>query len=210
MFANGKKSAVPAAPPVLSGFETIRRHFDEKLNMWTATVQPGEFYVSYNDEVLSTVLGSCVSVCMRDSRLRIGGMNHFLLPGDDGQMFGDFKRYGTYALEVLINELIKYGGSRERFETKLFGGAKVTESSIDIGATNVEFIRKYFANERMPVHAESLGGTAARHVRFHPVSGRVTVVEVPMSEGLGAEKEARQRAENLRRQAEAPGKVLLF
>jgi chemotaxis protein CheD len=79
-----RQSADPVAPEALAGFEHVRRYFDANLKRWTAQVVPGEFYVTPHDEVLTTVLGSCVSVCMRDPDTGVGGMNHFLLPGETG------------------------------------------------------------------------------------------------------------------------------
>lgn len=135
----------------------------------------GEHAVSRDpDLAISTVLGSCVAACLYDPDRGIGGMNHFLLAeAADGSIVAeDAMRYGAYAMEVLINDLMKLGARRERLEAKLFGGAKMFESSMDVGASNAAFARRFMADEGIPVVAESLGGTSARRVEFWPGSGR--------------------------------------
>ncbi len=209
-------NVVPTPPPrrllepALPGFEGVRRAYDEVAQAWLVHVQPGEFYVTRNDEILSTVLGSCVSVCIRDSRLGFGGMNHFLLPGDDGHVNGDVLRYGSYALERLINELVKYGGMRERFEVKLFGGGRVINGTLDIGRSNVDFVHRYLADEQLTIASESVGGTVARRVRYHPLTGKVMMMQLAMDEGSQAERAAQERAAQVKQQDKNAGKVILF
>ena len=116
---------------------------------------PGEYYVTRNDEAITTVLGSCVSACIRDPQAQIGGMNHFMLPEDlsfnDDRPADAFERqatrYGSYAMESLINDLLKLGAARERLEIKLFGGGRMLASMTDIGARNIAFIKQYLSLE---------------------------------------------------------------
>ena len=112
---------------VLPGFEHIRRFWDPAQEVVTVKILPGEYYVSRQEEMISTVLGSCVSACVRDTRLRIGGMNHFMLPEPAGERdswssaVGRAARYGNDAMEQLINAILKAGGRRDDFEVKIFG-----------------------------------------------------------------------------------------
>ena len=139
-------------------------------------VVQGEHRVSSDPDVsLLTILGSCVAACLYDPLRGVGGMNHFLLADGDGE---EAMRYGAYAMEVLINDLLKLGASRERLQAKLFGGAKIMERLNDIGAENVLFARRFLATEGIPVVGESLGGRRARRVEFWPVGGRARQREV--------------------------------
>jgi chemotaxis protein CheD len=125
-------------------------------------VFPGEFYVTNkSDEVLVTILGSCVSACIRDPRLGIGGMNHFMLAEGEAQSWGgDAKstRYGNFAMEKLVNELIKAGASRNSLEIKVFGGGNVTDTRNAIGTQNADFVMKYLDTEGLNCAAQDLGG----------------------------------------------------
>ncbi|GAM96590.1 chemotaxis protein CheD [alpha proteobacterium U9-1i] len=122
--------------------------------------------------VLSTVLGSCVAACVRDPLLRIGGMNHFLLPGETNPR-NDSLKYGVQAMELLINGLLQRGAARERLEAKLFGGARVVEGLSDIGQQNAEFAARFLRTENIRCVGESLGGDRPRRIRFWPTTGRV-------------------------------------
>lgn len=171
-----------AIPPALSGFEKITRYWDTKHNTYAAKIIQGEFYVSTNNELIATVLGSCVSACMRDTRLGIGGMNHFMLPGI--KIVKDHWRnspvsvaaiYGTVAMERLINAIFANGGKREYLEVKLFGGGRVLDITTDIGQANIDFVRNFLSNENIRVVAEDLGGQHPRKVMYYPTSGRAFV-----------------------------------
>ena len=140
----------------------------------TSYIVQGEYRVSRDPaEVLSTVLGSCVAVCLWDPGAQVGGMNHFLLPAAPGQ--GDTKmlRYGAHAMEVLINELLKLGARRLALQAKLFGGANVTDALGPIGKANATFAVSYLGDEGIPCIAKSLGGTQARRIMFRPATGHV-------------------------------------
>lgn len=138
-------------------------------------VVQGEFEISdRSDVVLTTVLGSCVAVCLCDPVRQIGGMNHFLLPyGDSSGGGGVSMRYGTYAMELLINGLLKQGAHKERLQAKIFGGARMNEKLRDIGSSNAAFAKEFLAEENIPIVAESLAGNAARRIRLWPMTGRV-------------------------------------
>ncbi|MEZ5957217.1 MAG: chemotaxis protein CheD [Hyphomonadaceae bacterium] len=132
----------------------------------------GDFAVSDDPTVVfTTILGSCVATCMWDPLAQIGGMNHFLLPGDK-ERDGDLMRYGVNAMELLINGLLQRGAARARLQAKLFGGAHVINNLSDVGAQNAAFALHFLSAEKIPCVAQSLGGEQARRVRFWPTSGR--------------------------------------
>ena len=132
----------------------------------------GDTYVTDKpNEVLVTVLGSCIAACIRDTRLGLGGMNHFLLPhgSDTGR---DARCYGINAMELLINELLKRGARRERLQAKIFGGANVMAGLSDIGGRNAEFAEQFLRDEGIALIAACTGGTRARKIQFWPNTGR--------------------------------------
>lgn len=135
-------------------------------------VHQGTFSVSSDqDEMLTTVLGSCVATCLYDPEAGIGGMNHFLLPDSDGDSSGS-RLYGVNLMELLINNLMRMGAERGRLQAKLFGGGMLNGGVWDIGERNATFARKFLKDEGIPVAAESLGGDSGRRVRFWPSTGR--------------------------------------
>lgn len=146
----------------------------------------GEYrVVGESDIVLSTVLGSCVAACLRDPDALVGGMNHFLLPGESAPVRSlEAERYGAYLMELLINGMLKRGARRDRIEAKLFGGARMVEGLSDIGAQNSTFARKFLANEGIRIVAENLGGTHGRRLEFFPLTGRARQILLPHSPQL--------------------------
>lgn len=181
------------APKTLRGFEAVSRYWDSADGHWVAQVLPGEYYVTTHAEVIATVLGSCVSTCIRDPFARVGGMNHFMLPHDQRSTPAeDALRYGCFALERLINELLKHGARRERLEIKAFGGGKVIRGMGDIGKSNIAFVRSYFETELLDIISEDLGGNWARRVRYYPEDGRVLIKRLDTREHEAvAEEEVR-------------------
>ena len=154
-----------------------RRFFDATSSVWMVKVFPGEFYITKEaDVVLLTVLGSCVSACIRDPVAGVGGMNHFMLPQHkSGAWGGDLKstRFGNFAMEKLINELIKAGAVRGRMEIKVFGGGNVTDTSNAVGSDNAEFVMQYLQAEALRCAAQDLGGVLPRRIHYYPATGRV-------------------------------------
>ena len=177
--ASARPSA--GADEVLPGFEHVRRYWDPTQGSMTAKVLPGEYYVSRQEELIATVLGSCVSACVRDRRRGIGGMNHFMLPEPMGERdawsstVGRAARYGNDAMEQLINAILKAGGRREDLEVKIFGGGRVLTQMTDIGERNIAFVRRYLAAERLDLVAEDVGDVYPRQVQFFPCSGKARV-----------------------------------
>lgn len=135
-------------------------------------VRQGEFSVSDDPNViLSAILGSCVATCLFDPERGVGGMNHILLPNSVGDVASE-QLEGVNLMELLINELMKRGADKRRLQGKLFGGARMLESSVDIGGTNAAFARQFLADEGIPCIGESLAGDRGRRIRFWPVGGR--------------------------------------
>jgi chemotaxis protein CheD len=154
-----------------------RGFYDPITASWMIKVLPGKFYITRRaDEVIVTVLGSCVSACIRDVETGIGGMNHFMLASDSAGQWGadqQSTRYGNFAMERLINELIKAGCPRERMEVKVFGGGNVTDTKNQIGTQNAEFVLRYLEDEGLPCQAHDLGGPYPRRIQYFPSTGRV-------------------------------------
>lgn len=152
---------------------TQMRFIDRRVH-----VVQGDHAVSVREPgtVLTTVLGSCVAACVRDPLTGIGGMNHFLLPGNSATQ--DDVRYGVHAMEILINAVLREGAARERLEVKLFGGARMLDGVNDIGGANARFATDFLANEGLRHAGGSLGGNSARRIQYWPYDGfaRQTVV----------------------------------
>jgi chemotaxis protein CheD len=170
-------------PPALRGFEHLQRFWEPDTERWTAKILPGEYYVTCHDEAITTVLGSCISACIRDPSRGIGGMNHFMLPEDSASgrnswldpAVGLATRYGSYAMESLINDLMKLGAARNRLEIKLFGGGRILTSMTDVGARNIAFIRGFLEIEGYRIAAQDVGGLQPRKIVYFPSAGRVKV-----------------------------------
>ena len=176
-----RSSVRPEQAPMLPAFAHMQRFWDPQIDHWTVKILPGEYYVTRADEAVSTVLGSCISACVRDPVKNVGGMNHFMLPEDASNgpnnwldpAIGLATRYGSYAMESLVNDLLKLGATRERLEIKVFGGGRVLSGMTDVGARNIDFVRSYIQLEGYRIAAEDLGGTQPRKVVYFPASGRV-------------------------------------
>lgn len=179
----------------------VNQYFDRYFDRQATKILPGEYYATREPEVVVTVLGSCVAACIRDKVNGIGGMNHFLLPLDGSAEPGkptQSARYGAYAMELLINEVIKLGGRRERLEAKVFGGAAVLRGMLlnDVGKRNAEFVEQYLRNEHIPIAAADLLLDFPRKVYFFPETGQVWVKRIQTIKNdtiFEREREYRQR-----------------
>lgn len=156
-------------------------YFDRTFNTEAAKISPGEYYFTDQDMLIVTVLGSCISACIRDKKTGIGGMNHFMLPdsakADKDNPVSESMRYGTYAMEVLINELIRNGAKRENLEAKIFGGGNVLKSFVtnNVGNRNAAFVKRYLKEEGISITNEDLLDIYPRKVYFFPKTGKVLV-----------------------------------
>ena len=151
--------------------------------MYSARILPGEYYVTKSAEAVATTLGSCIAACIRDSVSGIGGMNHFMLPAADGAASDAWKaaglgastRYGSFAMEHLINSILRTGGRRENLEVKIFGGGRIMAKMTDVGMRNILFVREYLRTERMRLVAEDVGDIYPRMAVYVPATGEAKV-----------------------------------
>ena len=162
-------------------FAHIRRMQDGRFPHEIAAILPGEFFVSDTPMIIYTVLGSCISACIRDPLAGVGGMNHFMLPkpkevGNDS--WGESTRYGSYAMEALINEILKRGGVKSRLELKLFGAGRIYDGNIDVGARNAEWVLEYVKMEGLTACKTDLGDVLPRKVYYFTESGRVLMKKI--------------------------------
>jgi chemotaxis protein CheD len=170
-------------PQALPGFEDINRYWDAKHGSYTAKILPGQYYVSKNDELIATVLGSCISVCAYDRVAGIGGMNHFMLPlytenhnaAWGHTIISSETRYGNYAMEHMLNDIIANGGLKSRLEIKVIGGGRVMDQMTDVGLRNISFVYDYIANEHLKLISEDVGDKYPRKVLFHIKTGKAKV-----------------------------------
>jgi chemotaxis protein CheD len=170
----------PEQPPVIAGFEHINRYWDKHQQIWAAKILPGEYFVTKTPgEAVATTLGSCVSACIRDKVFGIGGMNHFMLPvhAQHGSQdwLDEATRYGNFAMEYLINSILKAGGNRKNLEAKVTGGGNIIANMSNIGLKNSLFVLDYLGREGIPVVANDLGSDNPRKVMYYPDTGRMRV-----------------------------------
>lgn len=158
------------------------KRFHTKLNRQMIIIHPGEYYVTDKDEIIATVLGSCISVCIKDERSGIGGMNHFMLPGDfrmEDVFQSQSARYGMYAMELIMGDLIKLGGDRSNLTAKVFGGGHVLRSLPNtknaVPKANIEFVKAFLSMEGIKVVKSDVGGMHGRKVLYLPALGKVFV-----------------------------------
>ena len=158
-------------------------YYDKHFDRQAVKILPGEYFVTTGEKLIVTVLGSCVAVCLRDKYTGMGGMNHFLLPSDnqnDTGLFTESARYGIYAMELLINHLLKMGANRNRLEAKVFGGGNVLRGLKvnNVGQRNAEFVLDYLHLEQIPIAAQDLLGDFPCKVYFFPDTGQVLVKKI--------------------------------
>jgi chemotaxis protein CheD len=190
------------------------RYHDSHFNLDAVKILPGEYYATTEDALIVTVLGSCVSVCLRDPLRKIGGMNHFLLPSDGAAAISSVSesaRYGVYAMELLINQMMKLGADKRRLEAKVFGGGNVLKGFTvnNVGERNAEFVLDYLSAEHIPIVASDLLDRFPRKVYFFVASGEVKVKKIKSLHNttiMDRESEYRMRV----KQAPKVGNVDLF
>lgn len=161
--------------------------FDNSFNRNIVTIYPGEFYVSKGPEFISTILGSCVAICLYDPQNQTGGINHFMLANSALQetpvsQSGPVGRFGKYAIDLLIQEMIKAGADRKNFQAKIFGGSNVfnlpENGHEQVGAENIRFAREYLAELNIPIVSEDLGGVPSRKIIFDPATFKVLLKRI--------------------------------
>lgn len=158
------------------------RYHDRHFSQEAVKILPGEYFVTTQNMLIVTVLGSCVSVCLRDPLAGVSGMNHFLLPSDNGggDLISDSARYGVFAMDILINHMLKLGANRQRLEAKVFGGGNVLKgfTAINVGERNAEFVLDYLATEQIPILAKDLLDFYPRKIYFFSDTGEVLVRKI--------------------------------
>jgi chemotaxis protein CheD len=177
-------------------FGHIRRIQDMRFPYEVAVILPGEYFVSQEPKVVYTVLGSCISVCLRDPVINVGGMNHFMLaaPASNSALdrWVNSGRYGSFAMEMLINGIVKLGGEKERLEAKVFGGGKIYDSTNNIGAKNATWAMDYLEREGVPLLKADVGDLCPRKVYFFTDSGKVLMKKLDRLASKTIEDEEKQ------------------
>lgn len=190
----------------------MHRHFDNRLKHTVIIIHPGEYLATDEDVIISTVLGSCVAVALHDPQLGIGGLNHFMLPGEiSGRDFfrEDSGRYGMYAMELLINALLKQGARKQRLVAKVFGGGHVLHAtgSANIPDSNVRFALEFLATEELRIESRDLGGNQARKILFYPKTNRVLLKRFGGQSVAPVEQEEFQYLKQLRQRSTKPAQT---
>jgi chemotaxis protein CheD len=186
---------------------TPTRYFDRDFKVEAVKILPGQYHAASGPVGMSTVLGSCISTCLWDPALRIGGMNHFMLPGDNGTAGSPVTksaRFGVYAMELLINDMLKLGAERRRLVAKVFGGGRLLQGfgTLDVGGRNCAFVLEFLREEGIPVLAQDLLDTYPRKVHFSPENGKVLLKKLDRMRDDIVE---RQEREYLRSVGSDPG-----
>lgn len=184
-------------------------YFDHHFQFNAVKVLPGEYFVSGENIVIMTVLGSCIAACLWDSRARVGGMNHFMLPESDSTDVSG--RYGSYAMELLINEMLKLGARRETMQAKIFGGGQVMANftTMNVGERNTSFVVNYLQTERIPIVSEDVLDIYPRKVVFFPATGKAMVKRLAHAHPEALAQEVRGNAATVAK-ATSGGSVDLF
>jgi chemotaxis protein CheD len=181
-------------------------YYDAHFRNDAVKILPGEYFVHHEDLLIMTTLGSCIAACLWDRQARIGGMNHFMLPEGDGG------RYGSYAMELLINEMMKRGASRSALEAKVFGGGAVIAgmNTINVGERNTRFVLDYLKTEHIPVVAKDVLDVHPRKVCFLPASGKAMVKRLASTNTAAVVAQERVAAEQATPAAKSGGSIDLF
>jgi chemotaxis protein CheD len=208
----------PQLPPLLGQeFKYVNRYWDNSNKAFAAKITPGEYYVSKSGELVTTVLGSCVSACIRDPRTGIGGMNHFMLPRVSScetsswntKLLSTAARYGNVAMERLINTILVNGGTRNELECKVFGGARVLNLDSDVGNKNIEFVTEYLKVEGLEIQSYDMGGPYPRKVIYYPKTGMVRLKKLKSIQGSTLQMRERAYSKRLQERPFA-NEVTLF
>jgi chemotaxis protein CheD len=224
LTAGRPATAAPAMPPGLIGAKSARLEklksqprkpgeasfffYDAHFKNDAVKILPGEYFVDTEDILIMTTLGSCIAACLWDRNARIGGMNHFMLP----EGAGDSGRYGTYAMELLINEMMKRGASRMTMEAKIFGGGAVISgmNTINVGERNTKFVIDYLGTERIPIVSKDVMDVYPRKVCFLPASGKAMVKRLAPTNADAVVAQERMAAQKVAPASTGGGSIDLF
>lgn len=200
----------------LTEFSHMNSYWDPIQNAEVVRILAGEYYATRGNELITTVLGSCVSACIRDPIAGIGGMNHFMLPAETQS--GSLEQrglstdavYGIYAMERLLDCILKYGGQREHLEVKIFGGGRIMGSMADIGSQNIRFVRDYLRTEGLSITTEDVGDDFPRRMAYFPATGKVLVKKLRNIRNETIIKQDAAYFSALRQQTATGGEIELF
>lgn len=205
-------------PSRLAALREVRRrpgeasffYYDHTFQLETVKVLPGEYFVCGDELLIVTVLGSCIAACLWDPSVQLGGMNHFMLP--DGDASEPYGRYGSYAMELLINEMLSKGARRETMQAKIFGGGQVMQNftTLNVGERNTQFVQKYLQTERIPIVSRDVMDIYPRRVCYFPNTGKAMVKRLASSHGAVLEVEERKGNARTVANRLAAGSVDLF
>ncbi|MDP2798943.1 MAG: chemotaxis protein CheD [Deltaproteobacteria bacterium] len=192
------------------------RTYHPKLNKTVIILMPGEYYATADGEVISTMVGSCIATCIFDEEHKIGGMNHFMLPGvvsPQNLILTEAGRYGMFAMELLIGELIKMGGNRKKFKAKIFGGGhviKFRKSDGNVPQANIDFAKKFLELEGIPLLAEDVGGDNGRKILFFTHTNKALVKRIASMEAMAPVQKAEEQYKSrvLRKRLDESGLTL--
>jgi len=192
------------------------RTYHPQLNKTVIILMPGEYYATANEEVISTMVGSCIATCIFDEEHKIGGMNHFMLPGvvsPQNMLLTEVGRYGMFAMELLIGELIKMGGNRKKIKAKIFGGGhviKFRKSDGNVPQANIDFAKKFLELEGIPLLAEDVGGDNGRKIFFFTHTNKALVKRIASMEAMAPMQKAEEqyKARILRKRLDESGLTL--
>jgi chemotaxis protein CheD len=221
-------SARSALPPSLVGTGTLNRtarldklkaqprkpgeasffFYDAHFKNEAVKILPGEYYVDNEDLLVMTTLGSCIAACLWDRNAKVGGMNHFMLPEGSG----DSGRYGSFAMELLINEMMKRGATRMTMEAKIFGGGAVISgmNSINVGERNTQFVTDFLATERIPIVSKDVLDIYPRKVCYLPYSGKAMVKRLAPTNAEALMAQDKMSAQKAAPVSQSGGSVDLF
>ena len=205
-----------ASSPRLEQLKAVQRRpgeasffwFDTQFQSEAVKVLPGEYYVDDHELLIMTTLGSCIAACLWDRNAHVGGLNHFMLPDGDE----DSGRYGAYAMELLINEMLKRGAEHASLEAKVFGGGQVVAGMdrLNVGERNTRFVLNYLKTERIPVVSKDVLDIYPRKVCFLPVSGKAMVKRLAATQAAALQAQERSAAQRATPAATGGGSVDLF
>lgn len=190
------------------------RYFDREFQVEAVKILPGQYYASSGQEAITTVLGSCVSTCLWDPVQRVAGMNHFMLPGDTATPSSPWAasaRFGVYAMELLINDMIHIGADRRRLVAKVFGGAKLLAGfdKLDVGAKNCEFVLDFLRVEGIRITGQDLRDVCPRKVHFFPATGKVQLKRLHLLPNDTVQRREREYLSTLAQKAPG-GEIEIF
>ena len=182
--------------------------YDAHFKNDAVKILPGEYFVHSEDMLIMTTLGSCIAACIYDRNAKVGGMNHFMLP----EGAGDSGRYGSYAMELLINEMMKRGAQRMTMEAKIFGGGQVVSgmTSMNVGERNTTFVMDYLKTERIPIMSKDVLDIYPRKVCFLPASGKAMIKRLAPTNTDALVQQDRTAAQKAQPVASTGGSIDLF